>query len=103
MPAAGWLVYLQTFEDVVAGGKLRLVRPDPRAANRSVGIDQERRRPRVVPGEDAAAVPHAVGADRVAALVDQHVERQAGLFDIAANLLAPVGDDGSHLQAAGCV
>ena len=48
-------------------------------------------------------MPDAVGADHVLPFVDQDVERQPRLLDVAADLLAPVGDDGGDLEAAGLV
>jgi hypothetical protein len=83
--------------------KLRLVRADPGSANRSILIDEERRRPRDVPRVDADAVPHAVGAQHVAPLVDQDVERQTGVFDVAAHGLAFLREDADDLDAPGGV
>ena len=48
-------------------------------------------------------MPDAIGADNVAALVDQHVEGQPRLLYVAADLFAPIRDDGRDLQAAGLV
>jgi hypothetical protein len=90
-------------QDLRRGRKLRLVRPDPRRPDRSVRLDQERRRPRHASDDEAEAVPDAVGAEDVLPLVDQDVERQPRLLDVAADLLAPVRDDGGDLQAGSLV
>src|SRR5665213_1530229 len=68
-------------QNFVGRGELGLVVADPRPADRRVGVDQEHRRARLVPGDDADPVPDTVRAQDVAALVDQQVEGQAGLFD----------------------
>jgi hypothetical protein len=48
-------------------------------------------------------VPDAVGARHVAALVDQDVEGQTGLFDVAAHGVAVLRKDADHLDPPGVV
>ena len=45
------------------------------------------------------AMPDAVRLQHVAGLVDQDVERQPGLLDVAAHRLGCLRDDGDHLHA----
>jgi hypothetical protein len=45
-------------------------------------------------------VPHAVRIDGVTGVVDEDVERQARVLDVAADLLGPLRDDGNDLDAA---
>ena len=49
------------------------------------------------------AVPHAVGLRHLAALVDQDVEGQARLLDVAAHRVAVLREHARHLDAAGGV
>jgi hypothetical protein len=48
-------------------------------------------------------MPHAVGAQDVAAFVDQDVERQPRFFDVPAHGLALLREDADDLDAAGGV
>jgi hypothetical protein len=79
---------------------LPLVVGDERVGDSSVLLDQEHRRPGDVPRVQADAVPDAEGAQHVAPFVDQDVEGQAGLFDVAAHRVAILREDPRDLDAA---
>ena len=78
-----------------------LVLADSGVSDRAVLIDQEHAGSTDVPGIDADAVPHAVRAHHVAALVDQDVEGESRLLDVAAYRLAILGEDADDLDSAG--
>jgi len=63
-------------------------------------VDEEQRRAGDVPRVDPDAVPDAIGPDHIAGVVDEDVERQARVLDVAADLLGPLGEDGHDLDAA---
>ena len=48
-------------------------------------------------------MPHAIGTQDVSTLVDQDVEREAGLFDIGADGVGVLRYDSNHLDPAGGV
>lgn len=74
---------------------------DPGRSNRPVGIDQEYRRPRDVPRVEADPVPDTVRAKHVARLIDQHVEGQPGVLDVAFDPVARLREDTDDLEASG--
>jgi len=80
---------------------LALVVADERPADRAVLIDQEPRGPGDVQRVEADAVPDAVGADDVAPRVDQDVERESRLFDVAAYRFGVLRQDACDLDTAG--
>ena len=77
-----------------------LVLADRGIADRAVLIDEEHSGAADVPGIDADAVPHAVGAHHVAALVDQDIERKPRFLDVPAHGFAILGEDADDLDPA---
>jgi len=90
----------ELFENLVVRREFGLAVADEGVADRSVDVDQKQRRTRDVPCIEADAVPHAVRAEHVPARVDQNVERQTRLLDVATDGLRILRDDGDNLDAA---
>ena len=84
-------------------GKLPLLVADERVLNRPVLVDEEDGGSRDVPGVQAHAVPDPICAERVAALVDQDVEGEPGLFDVAPHGLPILREDPDDLDPPGRV
>ena len=79
--------------------ELTLAVPDPGRGDPLIGLDQEGRGPGDVPGVDPHPMPHAIRFDDVAALVDEHVEREARVLDVAPYSVASLRQQPDDLDA----
>jgi len=80
--------------------ELVLPLPDKHSPDDAGGVDQEQRRPGDVPRVDPDAVPHAVRLDDRARVIDEDVEGEARVLDVAADLLRSLRDNRRDLDAA---
>src|SRR5215471_1813379 len=87
-------------QDVVRGRELALMVADPRCENSLISVDEKCRGPGNVPGVESYPVPHAIGLDDVAPLVNEHIERQPSVFDVAAYRVSRLGEHANHLDPA---
>jgi hypothetical protein len=90
-------------QDLFLRREFVLVLADSGVSDRAVLIDEEHGGATDVPGIDADAVPHAVRAHHIPAVVDQDVEGESRFLDVAAHGLAILGEDADDLNPAGCI
>jgi hypothetical protein len=90
-------------EDFLVRGEVLLAFRHERVADPSLAIDQEHRRARDVPGVDRDPVPHAVRFRHLSRFVDQDVERQPAVFDVAPDRFRSLRENGDDLRAARAV
>jgi hypothetical protein len=90
----------QFLDDVLVARKLILPLGNPRGSHDSILRHDEQRGARDVPRVDAHFVPHAVGLRDRSILIDQDMEGQSRLFDVAAYRRRALRDDRDDLVAA---
>ena len=88
-------------QDIFLCREFPLVISNERIADAPISVDEEHRRAGDVPRVEPDAMPHAVGAQYVAALVDQDVEREAGFLDVGADRARVLRHDAGDLNAPG--
>jgi hypothetical protein len=85
--------------DLIVRQELVLVCRDEAETNNPLTINQEQRWAGDVPGRQPELMPDAITLHDVARLVDEDVERQPRLLDVALDLVGLLGDDGDDLNA----